>query len=228
MKKKVIIVAVIAVVLVAVVVAVAIFSGDSSETEMKHSGEVFYHIPEGSEEGPDLSKIGVFKVDSISELEAFADENLLVLQSSDDPTVFAMGGIDVLGQSVEIFIQTNEDGSFLRVDGNCSVEMSDKKSLDELKMHISTLEYVISQIFGVDAVEYSVYDRDGAEIISDSENLVEKVLKEKAILGVSVVDKDGSYWDCKAFLEKDNIMIEFFHSYQKDLYEFESADIVLN
>ena len=218
MKKKFIIVAIVVAIL-ASVIAVVSFIG-SKGNDAQDETEIV-------DESPDISKIGIFQIDSISDMESFVKDNELVLQTSDDKTLYAVGDIGIAGQSVDLFIQTNENGSFLRVDGDCSVSM-EEMTVDELNVRISEITYVISQLFDVSFVDYSIYDEQGAMVQLTTEEPLEKVLNENAKVEISVIDKDNTYWKCSAYIEDDALIIEFFHSYQKDLYKFESADVVLN
>lgn len=220
MKIKLIIILVAVLLVVGAGITVSLIVSDRNKTEEETTELI--------EKSPDVSKIEIFRIDDIDEMKDFVLRNELVLQESDEATLFAVGDILIAGQSVDMFIQTNDDGSFLRIDGSCSVEAK-KLTVDLLEEKLDVLSYVITALFGnAQNIEFKVYASDGAMIHSTTSNPFEKVLTENAKCSYSVIDEDGSYWNISVRTEKDVLIIEFFHSYQEGLYVFEDADLVLN
>lgn len=215
-------------IIILVAVLIVIGAGITAGVLLSDKNEPEEETTEYIDEGPDVSKIEIFRIDDIESMKDFILRNELVLQESDEATLFAVGDIQVAGQSVDMFIQTNEDGTFLRTDGSCTVEVKDLTT-ELLEEKLSTLSYVMTALFGSGVGgEFKVYSSEGAMIHSTTSNPYEKVITENAQCAYSVVDEDGSYWNISVRAEKDAIVIEFFHSYQEGLYEFEGADLVLN
>ncbi len=220
MKIKLIIILVAVMLVVGAGITVGILVSDKNEAEEETTEFV--------EESPDVSKIEIFRIDDIDTMKDFILRNELVLQESDEATLFAVGDIPVAGQSVDMFMQTNDDGSFLRIDGSCTVEAKNL-TVEILEEKLSILAYVMTALFGSGVNdEFKVYSSEGALIHSTTSNPLEKVITENANCAFSVIEEDGSYWNIAVRAGEDALIIEFFHSYQEGLYIFENADLVLN
>ncbi len=215
-------------IIILVAVLIVVGAGITAGVILSGKNETEEETTEFAEESPDVSKIEIFRIDDISEMKDFVNNNELVLQESDEATLFAVGDIQIAGQSVDMFIQTNEEGSFLRTDGSCTVA-AENLTVELLEEKLNTLSYIITALFGVtEDYEIKVYSTEGAMLHSTTSNPLEKVITENACCAFYVVDEDSSYWNVTVRAEKEALIIEFFHSYQEGLYEFDDADLILN
>lgn len=172
------------------------------------------------------------KSNSISEVQEHIKHTSIELQTSEDNNLFSITNVEVAGKALQLYYQTDENGNFTRVDGSFSVELNQK---DISSVQASWLKFcgIVTDFFEVELVSgnlsHNIYAFEGYEIDTYADESLKKVLKGEAEFGLSVVDVDGTYWNASAYMDENDVLqFEFFHSYEKGVYENGSENINLS
>lgn len=191
---------------------------------------VFFFLMKNSEEtdtasNPDeydvsqvVDKINFLKLNTYDELKAYADEFPIYIQPSDDKTLFAIGELYIEESPVQLFYKLNEDGSMKRFDGYYSLKLEDA-SADKVDYVIKCFNNVLSTFFIVEQFGHAFYGEDGAPILYFDEQIYADMLEGKATYGLSVIDKDETYWYITAEVrDKEYVDFEFFRCFDLSTY----------
>lgn len=205
MKRKIIWIALALLVIGAAVVAVLLLTGDKEqdmETPTNDAG---------------LTHLQLLKLNNVSELEEYVQNNDLILQTSDDDSLTSVGGVPISGYYMTLYFQADENGEFYRVDGMLDFFLENKK-VGDLKTVFDKFCDAVAELLGIEkSFNYSVYAADGYEIDSTSDESVQMILDGQAEFSLSAIDVDGSYWNAIASVdEADRVMFSFFHSFDYD------------
>lgn len=179
----------------------------------------------------DITNIEILKLDSIADIESFVIERNIVLQKSDDKNLYSLGDVKIAERIVTLYFQTDDNENIKRVDGNFSVEL-DKKDITTLQDTWSEFCSTVAEFFDIELlsgdIAYNIYALEGYELNAYSEESFEKVLNGEANFGLSAIDVDGTYWNATASINKSGtLQFEFFHFYERGIYENGSENIVL-
>lgn len=174
-----------------------------------------------------VEKIEFLKLNTYDEIKKYADEYPIYIQASDDKAVFAIGELYIEDIPVKLFYNLNEDGTINRFDGYYSVKVVDK-SADELERIIACFNSVVGDYFGVGTFVYDIYDESGMPISSFDEQIYEEMFAGKATYGLSIVDKDNTYWYITAAVsDGQQVNFEFFRCFDLSVYSDETPNIDL-
>ena len=211
MKKKIIWIIAALVVIGAAVAAVFLLGGkeQSMETPPNDAG---------------LTHIQLLRLDKISELEEYVQNNDLVLQTSDDPSLTSIGSIPISGHYMTLYVQADENGDFCRVDGMLDLFL-ENKSVSKLESALDEFCNAVAQLLDIDRTfTYTVYSGDGYEIDPATDGALQEILNGTAYFALSAVDADESFWHAEATVdEADRLAFSFWHNMEPE-EELLSAD----
>lgn len=225
MKKKTLKISIILTIFFLVVAVVFFFLMKNAESDMNLDES------KGDDELYDVSQIvrdiNFLKLNTFEEIEKYANEYPIYIQSSDDKTLFAIGELYIKDLPVSLFYKLNDDGSINRFDGSYSYELPESTK-DEVWNVISYFNHIIDEYFYFTYFDYDVYDEDGAPIDPYSETSYELILNGKAKYNLSVIDEHGTYWNISASVKDGKKMeFEFFRCFDLSIYDDDSPNIDL-
>lgn len=179
--------------------------------------------PETEQDPYDVSgiveSIEFLKLNTDKEVKAYAEENPIYIQTSDDDTLFAIGELYVEESPVTIFYTLNKDKSIKRIDGYYSLALSDKTA-EGVSEYVSYLDQIIADYFGITYFDHSMFDEQGAPMSPYEETVYEQMLQGKATYGFSVIDEDGTYWYITADITNgEQLDVEFFRYFDLSIYK---------
>ncbi len=202
-KTLIIIIAVVLVILIAVsgIIAGIFLFGGKEEPETTPTNDA------------GLTHMELLKLDTFSQLEAYVQQNDLVMQTSDDPGLTSIGGVPVAGHYMTLYFQADENGDIYRVDGIYDYQLENRE-LSTLKTELKKISDAIDQFFEVEeSIGYTIYAADGYEIDSASDESFQKIIDGQASYSLFNIDTDESYWAADITVdEADRLSISFFHS----------------
>ena len=187
--------------------------------------------PETEEDPYDVSEIvesiEFLKLNTAKEVKAYAEENPIYIQTSDDETLFGIGELYVEESPVTIFYSLNKDKSIKRIDGYYSLPLSDK-SAEGVSEYVSFLNRIAIDYFGVTYFDHSMFDEQGAPMVNYDETAYEQMLQGKASYGLSIIDGEGTYWYISASItDGEKLDVEFFRNFDLSIYKHLTPNIDL-
>jgi len=192
-------------------------SSDANETEQVETYDA----------GPLAEKLEFLKLNTYDEVKAYAEENPVYIQTSNDPTVFTVGELYIGESPVTLLYQLNEDGTINRIDGYCSLSL-DVGSASGVGNTIEHLNTLIAAYFDVDQFGHDAFNKEGAPLNCFGEQLYEEMFNNGATYGLSVIDESSTYWNVSAVVvEQKHLDIEFFRCFDLSVYDDTTPNIDL-
>lgn len=222
MKKKLLIISTSLALCFLVVAVVAFFLMKSADTvDMKKGQEEEYDVSQI------VDKIKFLKLNTYEEIEKYADEYPVYIQTSESALLFAIGELYIEDAPVELIYQLNEDGTLKRFDGKYSYKLA-KSSADEVERIIGYFNSVIAKHFSVEMFGHVFYDESGAPISSIDEQIYSDMLEGKAKYGLSAIDESNTYWYITITAkDKKTLVFEFFRCFDLSMYNDDAPNIDL-
>lgn len=174
-----------------------------------------------------VEKIEFLKLNTYDEIKKYDENSQIYIQTSDDKTLFAIGELYVEDIPVKVFYRLNSDGSINRIDGSYSLKIS-SKSAAEVQEKFLIFNDLFSEFFGVTTFNHDFYDENGGKIYSFDDHIYEDLLNGEVYYGLSVIDKENTYWYISADItNQEQINLEFLRCFDLREYNDYSPDIDL-
>ncbi len=183
---------------------------------------------ETSAEMPEMMHYDLLRQTTADGIREYVKNNGLILDSSEDGTAMYIGEVPMEGQSIQVYIENDEQGKVRRVEGSYSVKLTEDPA-ERIAIAIADFCGATSEFFELENdFTYHIYSKDGYDLdVMDIESM-DEILENEGSFGVTAVDSDGSYWNASAKVNDKHLEFTFFHTFETELYEMGSEDIILN
>ncbi len=171
-------------------------------------------------EALDTAHFELLRSTTLKDTKEYAEKNKMNITISDDGKIAILEDVSIADNDFQLIYYTVDSDGLHRIDGSCTVAL-EKDNTDELEKNLGILSTTIGEFFSLQFDPYFIfYDLEGGIIDSSVEDPTELLFNKKAMLSISAIDTDGTYWNLSMKKDGDNsYKLEFFHSFEKGVYE---------
>ncbi len=174
-----------------------------------------------------LEKIEFLKLNSVEEIKQYTKDSQIYIQESDNELFFGIGELYVENVPIMMSYQLNPDKTIKRFDGSFSVDLK-TGSADEVWQFINYVNETISLFYGLEYMNYSIYDKDGAPMEILMGEVQEQLLNGEAKYSFSMIDGHNTYIYASAQVaDKKTINFKFFRCYDLEMYNDSNPNVDL-
>ncbi len=163
---------------------------------------------------------------TLTQVKEYTEAQGLTAIISDDGKMAIVEEVGIVDNQFMLVFYTSESDELIRTEGMCSITAA---TLEDLNYSLSIAATAVGRFFELEYEPYfAVYGLDGEMLDESVEDPVTELFNGNAKYVLSAIDRDETYWYLTIKKAEDNTFsLEFFHSFEKGVYENGSEAINL-